>query len=126
MGDDVTALVVLGDPCQGCGACCEYVGAPPGYAPAYAFDGETPEGWWETADGQTWRAMPVELRDELDAYYRAVSAGLLEDRERDAEPCLWYDPASRRCSHHPWRPRACHDFEAGGDDCRAIREYAGR
>lgn len=130
MGDGVigsaAGLVVLDDPCRGCGACCEYVGAPPGYAPAYGFDGETPEGWYETDDGKTWRAMPAELRDALGAYYRAVAAGRLEDRERHGQPCLWYDPASLQCSQYPWRPWACRDFAPGGADCLGIREYAGR
>ena len=119
-------LVVLEDPCQGCGACCEYQGAPPGYAPAYEADGETPAEWWATPDGRAWKALPDDLRRTLDDYYRAVRDGVLEDRESIADPCLWYDPVSGRCSHYQWRPEACRLFEAGGDDCLGIREYAGR
>ncbi len=124
----VPGLTVLDDPCAGCGACCEYMGAPPGYAPAYDLpaDDPTPDEWWAGVDAETWKTMPAELRATLDDYYRAVRAGSIEDREMNADPCLWYDPETRRCSHYEWRPRACRDFEAGGDDCRGVREYAGR
>jgi len=123
-----TGLEILDDPCRGCGACCEYVGAPPGYAPAYSTEEgeEATEDWWQTEDGRTLRAMPAEVRAILDAYYRSVRAGIVKDREVQADPCIWYDPAARRCSHYEWRPSACRAFEAGGDDCRGIKEYAGR
>jgi Fe-S-cluster containining protein len=130
MGDRLagteTGLTILDDPCRGCGACCEYVGAPPGYEPAYEMDEETPPGWWQTENGRAWLAMPPELRGTLDIYYQAVRDGVLEDRELAAEPCLWYDPTARRCSHYLWRPTACSDFQAGADDCLGVREYAGR
>jgi hypothetical protein len=102
------------------------MGAPPGYAPAYSAEGPTPEEWWTSADAETWRAMPAEVRGILDEYYQAVRDGSIEDRERNADPCLWYDPVARRCAHYAWRPRACRDFEAGSDDCLAVRDYAGR
>ncbi len=82
-------LDVLEDPCAGCGACCEYMGAPPGYAPAY--EDETPAPWFESDDGRAWRALPGEIRRTLDDYYRAVRGGAIEDREVLGEPCLWYD-----------------------------------
>jgi uncharacterized protein len=119
-------LTILDDPCRGCGACCEYVGAPPGYQFAYAEEDEIPPGWWQTDDARAWLAMPPELRATLDAYYAAVRDGALLDREVEAEPCLWYDAETRRCSHYPWRPSACRSFEAGSDDCLGMREYAGR
>jgi Fe-S-cluster containining protein len=119
-------LTILDDPCRGCGACCEYVGAPPGYQFAYDEDGDIPPGWWQTDDARAWLALPPELHATLDVYYAAVRDGLLDDRELAAEPCLWYDAETRRCSHHPWRPSACRDFEAGSDDCQGMRDYAGR
>jgi Fe-S-cluster containining protein len=70
--------------------------------------------------------MPPAVRDTLDAYYTAVRADILADRERRAEPCLWYDPVTRRCLHYDWRPSACREFVPGSDDCMAIREYSGR
>ena len=126
LADPGSGLVILDDPCRGCGACCEYMGAPPGYAPAYAPEGETPADWWLTDDGRTLQAMPAEVRGTLDAYYRSVREGALEDREQQADPCLWYDPATRRCLHYEWRPTPCRAFEAGGDDCKGVREYAWR
>ncbi len=121
-------LAILEDPCRGCGACCEYVGAPPGFVPAYSNEEAeaTNEAWWQSADGQSLRAMPAEIRATLDAYYLAVREGTLADREIRADPCLWYDPASRRCTHYEWRPSACKAFEAGSGDCQGIRDYAGR
>ena len=119
-------LTVLDDPCRGCGACCEYMGAPPGYSAAYPAGNEAPEEWRATDDEATWRAMPAEVRGTLDEYYRAVREGVIEDRELNADPCIWYDPAAGRCVHYAWRPRACRDFEAGGTDCLGVREYAGR
>ncbi len=124
MTDGTPGLTVLHDPCAGCGACCEYMGAPPGYAPAYEAD--TPAAWYESPDGRAWLALPDGLRAPLDAYYRAVRDGSIDDREVMGDPCLWYDPDSRRCSHYESRPGACRAFVAGASDCLAIREYAGR
>ncbi len=117
-------LTVLDDPCAGCGACCEYMGVPPGFALAY--ESETPASWHETEDGLAWRALPAPLRATLDDYYQGVREGRIEDREDIGDPCLWYDMETRRCSHYAWRPSACRAFAAGSGDCLAIREYAGR
>lgn len=124
--DRGAGLTILDDPCRGCGACCEYAGAPPGYAPAYLAEEVATDDWWQGQDGQILRAMPIEVRATLDDYYRGVREGLLVDREQQAQPCLWYDPVARRCSHYSWRPSPCRDFEPGGDDCLGVREYAGR
>jgi len=121
-----TGLNVLDDPCRGCGACCGVVGAPPGYSFAYPTGEEPPEGWDASDDARAWRAMPAEIRSTLDDYYRAVREGAVRDREVYAEPCVWYDPVASRCAHYAWRPTACREFEAGGDDCRGIKEYAWR
>lgn len=124
VGGSVAGLTILDDPCRGCGACCEYMGVPPGYAPAYEEDAR-PE-WWSSEDAMTLQSMPTEVRDTLDTYYRGVRDATLEDRERLARPCLWYDEVARRCSYYRWRPVACRDFEPGGDDCLAVRDYADR
>lgn len=124
-GGPVPGLEILNDPCQGCGACCEYVGVPPGYYLAYEPSGDNPS-WVDSRDAKLWRSMPADLRQTLDIYFQSVSEGLIEDRELQADPCIWYDQVTRRCSHHEWRPEACRAFEAGGDDCLGVRDYAGR
>ncbi len=99
--------------CDSCGACCRVVTLPPFRR---IFDGEGEEAWerlrWDRPD---------------------LLAGILAaDRARKAAggptsgtPCLWYDGPAGRCRHHDLRPRACREFEVGGDDCRDARRRAG-
>lgn len=97
--------------CEGCGVCCLHMGYP-------AFIEATSDRPAE----EHWRAMPESLRSELLAYivtYPPVPDGQLDG------PCVWFDEDQRRCRHHEHRPRVCRDFQIGGDDCLAWREFYG-
>lgn len=109
-----------------CGACCEHMGTPPGYAAGFPLKG-TPLSWFSASeDGRRLRDMPEEIRAELRDYYHAMQRGEVEDRTRDVEgvlvPCLWLDPVAKVCKHHQWRPSVCREFEFGGEDCIAARK----
>lgn len=75
-------------------------------------------------DEAWWRALPRAAEEELAEYYRAVTAGEVEDRTRgDDLPCLWYDAATGRCRHYEQRPEVCRDAIQPGDEaCLAARE----
>lgn len=112
--------------CDGCGACCTYVGTPPGYAAFFPVNGgPVMDGFRGSEDHKRFKAMPAELRQSLRNYYREVWAGRIQDRSASDAPCLWYDEATRRCKHHEYRPDCCREFEIGGDDCRRVRELVG-
>lgn len=98
--------------CTGCGACCLVVTSPP-FVRVFDEDGE-----------EAWERLRRERPDLLDALLAA-------ERERRAgglpsfgTPCLWFEPATRRCRHYTYRPRACRAFEVGGPDCRDARRRA--
>lgn len=67
-----------------------------------------------------WQAMPEPLRIELLAYIAAYPP--VPDGQLDG-PCVWFDESRRRCRHHEHRPRVCRDFQIGGKDCLAWREF---
>jgi uncharacterized protein len=116
------ALPVI-DSCEGCGACCTYVGSPPGYALFCPPPGRRLLDWTKgTPDHALWLAMPRRLRAELRAYYARC---LAEGDGRDGEPCVWFDEDTRRCKHHEHRPSVCREFEVGGEDCRRVRDELG-
>jgi Fe-S-cluster containining protein len=91
--------------CDGCGACCETQGLPPGYsAPALIHH------------------LPPPLRNQL------LVELAIERRtrvRREGVPCLWFDQDTRRCRHYEHRPPVCRRFEAGGDGCNQWRRGAG-
>ena len=99
--------------CDGCGACCLVVSQPPFVR---VFDGAGEEAWerlrWDRPD----------LLAELLADTRARRS---HGGPFHGTPCLWFDPAARRCRHHELRPRACREFAVGGTDCRDARRRAG-
>jgi Fe-S-cluster containining protein len=96
------------DPCRGCGACCLHVGWPP----FVHYGGGS--GEWERLK----RVRP-ELAEEID---RVIEEASIYGEEG---PCIWFDPASRRCRHYELRPKACRDFEPGEEDCRRFRAEHG-
>ena len=121
----VVSLLVVS--CDGCGACCQHVGAPPALWAEFiaaAARGETPE-LDDTIDGRMFRDMPDAARRELTDYYAELSAGRTADRRSLESPCLWYDPDSRRCRWHDWRPKVCREFEVGCHACLVHRERIG-
>ncbi|MFN0052640.1 MAG: YkgJ family cysteine cluster protein, partial [Planctomycetales bacterium] len=46
--------------------------------------------------------------------------GMIRGQESTTR-CLWFDPQTRKCRHHEWRPQVCRDYEMGGDECLALR-----
>jgi Fe-S-cluster containining protein len=117
----MTPLTILPS-CRGCGACCEHMGTPPGYAAGVA--GNFSLMWGD--DEARYRAMPAKLRNELAYYYTALDEGVIVDRVKVELPCLWYDPRSRSCRHHEWRPDICREFDPGDEGCINHRVRTGR
>ncbi|WP_437192693.1 YkgJ family cysteine cluster protein [Planctomicrobium sp. SH527] len=90
------------DSCDGCGACCHTVSAPP-----YQIDHVRNE----PAEKGVPQAL---LLDILPAW----EIRLLVDHS----PCPWFDAANRQCQHYEIRPDACRDFEINSPSCHAVRE----
>ncbi len=112
MSSPPKTLPVIGS-CDDCGACCQVVTLPPYYR---VFDEGGEEAWerlrWERPD----------LLAEFLAAYKARRSG---GSPLYGDPCLWFDPLTGRCRHYDHRPRACREFEVGGEDCRDARRRAG-
>src|SRR5436305_12691683 len=95
--------------CDGCGACCLVATRRPSYRVL------------DEGGEDAWERLKWERPDLL--------AGLLaDDRARRAgggpaygTPCTWFDGEAGRCRHYDYRPRACRQFEVGGEDCRDAR-----
>ena len=94
---DLVPLPVL--TCDGCGACCEEQGPPPGYL----FPDLLP-------------FLPEPLRLEL-AVHLDEERRTGRTRNERGLPCLWYDGATRRCRHYDLRPERCRAFPVGGEGC---------
>lgn len=109
----VTSALPVIESCDGCGVCCLVVTHPPYYSVFQEFGEEA------------WERLKRERRD--------LAIGIAVDyrRRHDAgeplsgTPCLWYDPATRRCRHYEYRPLACREFEVGSEDCLDARRRAG-
>jgi Fe-S-cluster containining protein len=63
--------------------------------------------------------LPSELADEINFHF----SGLLRGQEPQ-DKCLWYDPVTRRCRHHEFRPQVCRDYELAGRECLRRRREA--
>ncbi|MCE9531847.1 MAG: YkgJ family cysteine cluster protein [Planctomycetes bacterium] len=123
----MTQLPLIAIPsCEGCGACCTYVGVPPGFGKFY-FDNpdELPGEVWNSADGIRWRDMPDELRATLIAQYEGMLDGTIVEIPNDVTPCIWLNQTTRQCGHYDWRPQICRDFQMGSGACRAMRQGEG-
>jgi Fe-S-cluster containining protein len=112
MSKGPSALPVI-ESCDGCGACCQVVTAPPFYR---VFD-EASEDAWERLKAD----RPDVLAELLADYQARPAAG----GPFYGTPCIWLHAATRRCLHYDYRPRACRAFEVGGADCRDARRRAG-
>lgn len=91
------------DDCQGCGVCCLHMGYPPYLG---MHDGEQPE--------EAWFTLPESLKADLMKYvesYPPPPDGQLEG------PCVWFDPSTKRCRNHEYRPRVCRDFSVASQGC---------
>jgi Fe-S-cluster containining protein len=100
------------DSCDGCGACCLVVTAPP-FRRVFDEAGE-----------EAWERLRRERPDLLAEILAAERARRAAGGPGFGTPCLWFDPSTRRCRHYDLRPRACRDFALGGDDCRDARRRA--
>ena len=99
--------------CAGCGACCEVVTLPP-FRRRFDQSGE-----------DVWERLKWDRPDLVAELLDAERARRFEGAPSYGTPCLWYDPATRRCRHYDERPGACREFELGGRDCRDARRRAG-
>lgn len=101
--------------CNNCGLCCTGVMSPPGFQLCF-------NGWpkdFAVDDQAIVATMPPELRDELISHYQKVVSIV---GYRKGEPCIWYDPASKKCRNYEYRPTICREFEVGGEGCLKWRE----
>jgi Fe-S-cluster containining protein len=86
--------------CDGCGACCMVIGAPP---------------FLDEID-----LIPKDLQVLARAQKEAwVAAGEPE------VPCPWLDLATRRCIHYEDRPNVCREYERGQEECLLARQARG-
>ena len=91
--------------CDGCGACCLTVSAPP-----FQID--------YVRNELTEKQVPPELQKTL------LPAWEVRLHVTDG-PCLWYDEQTQRCGHYDLRPDTCRAFEINSPSCRAVREEYG-
>ena len=102
--------IVNGASCEGCGACCQFVGHPMFLRLVGADLHVDPH----------YDDLPEELKSELDDYTEGLTANDW------GTPCIWLDGSTKLCRHYEHRPEMCREFELGGDDCLRIREAAFR
>ena len=130
--------------CKGCGACCYFVGSPPGYGTLLCVYGDEPkrqdrlarfaseiqalpQGELRDSYFDVWvgmkediariGAMPAKARDEIVLFSKAVKR-----HEADPDgPCCWLDPETNECRWYEYRPSTCREFDLGGEDCRSLR-----
>lgn len=138
--------------CEGCGACCRHMGAPPGYEECWRREGMNPD------DLARWLKMPLQINATLIRYYLKVERGevssrtigkpndalyaraietcdpfdvnkmlaemLERNRTEKAIPCLWLDLETMKCKHYEYRPEVCRDpqIDPGTDACLATRK----
>jgi uncharacterized protein len=101
------------DSCECCGACCLVVTRPP-FLRVFEERGE--EAW----ERLKWDRPDLASEFLADEAARRVSHGPFY-----GTPCFWFEPATGRCRHYDWRPKACRAFEVGSEDCRDARRRAG-
>ena len=66
------------------------------------------------ADLIRWRGLPEPMRREILQQMRdhcPADSGVLDG------PCTWFDPESRLCIHHEYRPQVCREFQVGNAEC---------
>ncbi|MFN0053584.1 MAG: YkgJ family cysteine cluster protein, partial [Planctomycetales bacterium] len=100
MAKRIELTVLQPESCSGCGVCCEGVGSPvlwyqsrPEYAQSHPF--RPPD-------------LPEDLIREIDDHFLGMIRG-----QESTTRCLWFDPQTRKCRHHEWRPQVCRDYEMG-------------
>ena len=101
--------------CEGCGACCEYMGFPPGFAPLLRGEQCCHEDLARLA------ALPATLLASLRQRLATMTAADWDG------PCCWFDALTRQCKHYGHRPQTCRDaIEAGDDACQRLRATLAR
>lgn len=86
--------------CEGCGVCCMREISPP---------------YMDEID-----LIPRALQDEVNQHRAAM-----ELLGGGAGPCLWFDMATKRCTHYDDRPNVCREFELNGEECHDVRRAFG-
>ena len=109
----MSGMLPVIESCEGCGACCRVVTAPP-FVRDFDGDGE-----------EAWERLRRERPDLLAALLAEARARRADHAPDYGTPCTWYDADTRRCRHYDHRPRACRAFEVGSVDCRDARRRAG-
>jgi Fe-S-cluster containining protein len=98
--------------CDGCGACCRTMGAPPGYVVVVM----NPEAWPQyTGDHERVDSLPDEAKSELLDH-------ISSDLWAEGDPCLWLDQNTGRCRWYEYRPSVCREFRVGSPECLAWRD----
>ncbi|MDC4206433.1 MAG: YkgJ family cysteine cluster protein [Candidatus Manganitrophus sp.] len=95
---------LTGVSCDGCGACCEEQGMPPGYLFPALID-----------------FLPEALRKEIE-FHQEEERRTGATRFERGLPCIWYDLETKRCRHYDYRPDICREIPVGGRSCLFWRE----
>jgi Fe-S-cluster containining protein len=97
--------------CDNCGVCCFGIGSPVVlYASQSHYTNSHP---FRPAD------LPQELIDEINFHFSGLSRG-----QEPQDCCLWFDPVTRLCKHHQYRPQVCRDYEIASRECLRERKKA--
>tara|TARA_B110000495_G_C22873540_1_gene509419 strand:- start:157 stop:660 length:504 start_codon:yes stop_codon:yes gene_type:complete len=136
-----SSLKVIAD-CEGCGVCCLHMGYPVFQLPREPLTEsqirsdaklsseveKDPRRLDELLAGYPgesyWHALPEALRQQWFDYindYQLPEYG--DDPSTFDGPCVWYNPATRQCKNHEYRPRVCREFETGSKQCYEWREF---
>lgn len=94
--------------CEGCGLCCEGIGSP---VAIYTYRTSRSGPYLYRP-----KDLPEELAREIDLYFAGLWNG---DVPQDA--CLWFDPVTRKCKHHEFRPWVCRQYEVASPACQLER-----
>jgi Fe-S-cluster containining protein len=95
--------------CDGCGLCCEGIFSPPAM---YLLRTSRVGGFLFRP-----KNFPESLARQIEDHFDRLAQG--------ADPlphCLWFDPESRQCRHHEWRPSVCRNYPIGGEACLRERQ----
>jgi Fe-S-cluster containining protein len=116
----LTAIALAAVTCKGCGACCQYVGAPPGFYPAYlASIGEPAEMHGRPEDAAIWEATPAEAKE----IYARTKAEVDRGEYDEDGPCCWLDRETNLCRFYEFRPGVCRECKPSWHCISLRKEY---
>lgn len=101
----MNAQLPILESCEGCGACCRTISAPP-----FRID--------HLRNEPQERGVPQHLIDEF------LPAWQIRFQVSDVA-CMWFDETTLQCRHYEIRPTACRDFELNSPYCHAVRDEYG-